>query len=170
VRSPHRVTDDVLGSLRGIPASRARLDATELDLIDRARRTGATWADIASALGLASRQAAEQRRLRLATSVGRLRQQALDDGLSAAIADLRDAVAELDRRIGADRRWDTRFPRAELVRMTLGAALTAPPGGMFSLVSDAVGDLSACAATFTRPTQAAVDRLLAALEAATPTG
>ncbi|MFI6075392.1 hypothetical protein ACIA5C_27910 [Actinoplanes sp. NPDC051343] len=164
------MTDDVLDSLRGIPASRARLDATELDLIDRARRTGATWADIASALGLASRQAAEQRRLRLATSVGRLRQQALDDGLSAAIADLRDAVAELDRRIGADRRWDTRFPRAELVRMTLGAALTAPPGGLFSLASDAVGDLSASAATFTRPTQAAVDRLLAALEAATPTG
>ena len=38
--------------LQAIPAARARLDATELALIDRARRDGATWADIASALGL----------------------------------------------------------------------------------------------------------------------
>lgn len=161
------MTPDALESLSDIPAARARLDAAELDLIDRARRSGATWADIASALGLASRQAAEQRRLRLATSLARLRQQTLDVPF---VAGLRDAAAELDRRIGADRRWDGRFPRAALVRMTLAAALTAPPGGLFSLVSDASSDLLACGATFPRPTQAAVERLQAALRSATPTG
>jgi hypothetical protein len=164
------VTDDALEALRAIPAERARLDAAELDLVDRSRRAGATWSDIASALGLTSRQAAEQRRLRLATSVTRLRQQTLDDGLVAPIADLRAAAVDLDRRIGADRRWDTRFPRAELVRMTLTAALTAPPGALFALVNDAAGDLLGCATILPRPTQAAVDRLRTALGAATPTG
>ncbi|HEY0536549.1 MAG TPA: hypothetical protein VGD29_33605 [Actinoplanes sp.] len=164
------MTDDALDALREIPASRARLDSAELDLIDRARRSGATWADIASALGLASRQAAEQRRLRLATSVTRLRQQTLDDGYGESIALLRAAAVDLDRRIGADRRWDARFPRAALVRMTLNAAVTAPPGSLFSLVSDAADDLSSGATTFPRPSQAAVDHLLAAWEAATPTG
>jgi len=166
--SSQRVTDDALESLRGIPAARARLDSAELDLIDRARRSGATWADIASALGLASRQAAEQRRLRLATSVARLRQQTLDDGFSASIAALRAAAVELDRRIGADRRWDTRFPRAQLVRLTLSAALTAPPGGLFSLVTDAAADLGRHPGDLPAPTRAAVTRLLTALEAATP--
>jgi hypothetical protein len=164
------VTDDALASLREIPTERARLDTAELDLIDHARRGGATWADIAAALGLASRQAAEQRRLRLATTVSRLRQQSLDDGVLASIAALRSAAVELDRRIGADRRWDARFPRAALVRMTLQAALTAPPSGLFSLVNDACSDLSACAAVLPRPTQGAVGRLLAALAAAKPAG
>jgi hypothetical protein len=50
-----------VGDLRAIPAARARLDAAELALIDGARRDGATWADVAEALGLGSRQAAEQR-------------------------------------------------------------------------------------------------------------
>jgi hypothetical protein len=164
------VTDDALTALRGIPAERARLDETELELIDRARRTGATWAGIASALGLASRQAAEQRRLRLATSVTRLRQQTLDDGAAASITALRAAAVDLDRRIGADRRWDARFPRAALVRMTLSAALTAPPGGLFSLVNDASHDLLSLAVAFPRPTRESVDRLLAALASATPKG
>jgi hypothetical protein len=164
------VTDDALGALRGIPAERARLDETELELIDRARRSGATWADIASALGLATRQAAEQRRLRLATAVIRLRQQTLDDGYAPPIAALRAAIAELDRRIGADRRWDARFPRAELVRRTVNAATLAPAGGLFSLATDASTDLRPGRPTLPRPMQAAVDRLLAALDAATPQG
>jgi hypothetical protein len=164
------VKDDVLDSLRAIPAERARMDEAELDLIDRARRAGATWGDIASALGLSSRQAAEQRRLRLATAVTRARQQALDDGHTPNIAALRAATVDLDRRVGADRRWDRRFARAPLVRMTLNAAVLAPPGGLFSLVSDVFGDLAASTATLPAPTQAAVDRLFAALEAATPAG
>lgn len=162
------MTDDALTSLRGIPAERARLDEAELDLIDRARRSGATWADIAAVLGLASRQAAEQRRLRLAMSVTRSRQQMLDD--VDPIAALRAAAVDLDRRIGADRRWDARFPRAALVRMTLNAAVAASPGGLFSLVVAASDDLSSSAAAFPQPTRAAVDRLLSALSSATPIG
>jgi hypothetical protein len=169
MRCPHRVTDGVLVSLAAIPAERARLDEAELELIDQARRDGATWADIASALGLASRQAAEQRRLRLATTVTRLRQQDLDDSRTPLVAALRAAAVDLDRRIGADRRWDRRFLRGSLVRLTLTAALPASPGGLFALVSDAVADLAAAPA-LPRPTRAAVDRLATALEAATPSG
>lgn len=164
------MSEDALHSLRGIPAERARLDETELDLIDRARRGGATWGDIASALGLASRQAAEQRRLRLSTSVVRARQRKLDNEDGPPIAALRAAAAELDRRIGADRRWDGRFRRAALVRETLEAARRAPAGSLFFLVNEAAADLRSTAVALPGPTRAAVDRLLAALEAATPTG
>jgi hypothetical protein len=164
------VTNGVLASLATIPAQRARLDEAELELIDRARRNGCTWAEIASALGLASRQAAEQRRLRLATTITRARQQNHDNGRVPEIAALRAAAVDLDRRIGADRRWDQRFPRAELVRSTLAAALPASPGGLFALASDAASDLAAAPATLPRPTRSAVDRLLAAVRAATPSG
>jgi hypothetical protein len=54
--------------------------------------------------------------------------------------------------------------------MTLNAALLASPGGLFSLVNDVVDDLAASTPVLPRPTQAAVDRLFAALEAATPAG
>jgi hypothetical protein len=175
MRCSHSVADGVLASLAAIRAERDRLDETELELIDRARRAGATWAEVGAALGLASRQAAEQRRLRLVTAVGRRRQQDLDGIDTPAIAALRAAVAELDRRIGADRRWDRRFTRAGLVRMTLSAAVLSPPGALFSLASDAASDLTA---TLGRPageplvrpgpSRSAIDRFLAALTAATP--
>jgi DNA-binding transcriptional MerR regulator len=157
-------------SLAAIPAERARLDEAELELIDQARRAGVTWADIAAVLGLASRQAAEQRRLRLATSVARRRQERLDDSLAPPIAALRAAAVELDRRIGADRRWDRRFPRAALVRLTLAAAPESSPGALFALVSNVVADLSAAPVPLPGPTRAAVDRLIAALSSATPPG
>src|SRR3954452_23184170 len=107
-----------LTELAAIPIARASLDAQELALIDRARRAGATWADIAGALGLTSRQAAEQRRLRLATAASRqvppdLHPPYGDQGLAP-----RSAAAEVHRRIGADRRWDRRFTRAALARET----------------------------------------------------
>jgi len=152
-----------LSDLRAIPAARARLDADELALIDNARRAGATWADIAAALGLASRQAAEQRRLRLATAAAP-RQQDLDE----AIAALRAAAVDLHRRVGADRRWDGRFVRAALVRETLDAAVAAPAGSLFSLVNDVVGDLGAVSAPLPRPTRTAIERLREVFAAATP--
>jgi len=152
-----------LSDLRRIPAARARLDADELALIDKARRAGATWADIATALGLASRQAAEQRRLRLATAAAPC-QQDLDE----AIAGLRVAAVELHRRVGADRRWDGRFVRARLVRETLDAAVTAPSGPMFSLVNDVVGDLDVARVPLPGPMRAAIGRLREAYAAATP--
>jgi hypothetical protein len=156
-----------LGELRAIRAERARLDASELELVDRARRAGATWAEIAEALGLTSRQAAEQRRLRLAAAVRPVRSD-LDLRYGPRVADLREAAVALHRRIGADRRWDKRFRRAALVRETLGAAPDAPVSGLYSLVADVVGDLDRAGATFPAPTRAAVERLRSALEAASP--
>src|SRR3954471_12448009 len=91
-----------MDELRAIPAARARLDADELALIDRARRDGATWADIARALGLSSRQAAEQRRLRLATAASRPPQD-IDNAYGESIVHLRKAAAELYWRGGAHR-------------------------------------------------------------------
>src|SRR5690348_9348124 len=101
--------------LADVAVDRARLDERELELIDRARHAGATWAQIAAALGLGSRQAAEQRRRRLA-AVRRSRRQERDLGYSRRIAAIRSAVLDLQRWIDADRRWDTRFRRAALVR------------------------------------------------------
>ena len=149
--------------------ARARLDAADLAAIDRARRDGATWADIAAALGLTSRQAAEQRRLRLATAASAAVRAELDKAYGKGIAHLRFAAAELHRRVGADRRWDRRFVRAALVRETLAATVDAPAGSLFSLVSAAVEDLGAdVAAGLPAPSRAAVVRLREALEAAAP--
>lgn len=181
-----------LTDLRAIPSARARLDAEELDLIDRARRDGATWGEIAKALGLGSRQAAEQRRLRLVAAV-RARPSTPDE-YGQSIADLREAALELHRRVGADRRWDRRFTRAVLVRETLAAVPGAAGGALFALAEAVIADLdsvfdppvpdagqvagsgfsSGRAARPARgrplpaPTRAAVDRLRAALVAASP--
>jgi len=156
-----------LTALRTIPAERARLDARELALIDQARREGATWVDIAAALGLGSRQAAEQRRLRLTAAVHPVAPE-LDAGLGAPVTALRAAAADLHRRIGADRRWDRRFTRAALVRQTLAAAPEAPASALYALVAAAVADLAGAGAPLPAPTRAAVARLTSALEAATP--
>ncbi|XVU27346.1 hypothetical protein ACQPZJ_09980 [Actinoplanes sp. CA-054009] len=154
-----------LDGLRAIPEARARLDAAELELIDQARRAGATWSEIAGALGLSSRQAAEQRRLRLAAAAAR---PAGPEEFGDRVAALRAAAAEVHRRIGADRRWDRRFTRAALVRDTLATAADAPAGALFSLAAASVGDLSEAAGSMPGPTRAAIDRLRDALEAATP--
>ena len=120
--------------------ARERLDDRELTLIDRARAQGATWAQIAAALGLASRQAAEQRRQRLAGAAA-IRRQRADRAYAPPIAEVRDAIARLDRWIRADRRWGQRFRRAELVRSTVAAALDAPPGPLHTLAGHIADDL-----------------------------
>jgi hypothetical protein len=157
-----------LAELSTIPAARAELDARELALVDRARRDGATWAEIAGALGLTSRQAAEQRRLRLATAVGRTQHPHPHFPYAAGLAPVREAALDLYRRIGADRRWSGRFTRAALVRDTLAAVPDASPGALFALVAAALADLAEASVRLPRPTAAAVDRLRAALTAATP--
>ncbi|MEU0546626.1 hypothetical protein [Micromonospora sp. NPDC005979] len=122
-----------LAGLAEVRAARAHLDEREAELIDRARHDGATWAQIAAALGLGTRQAAEQRRQRLAAA-RRARRQDLDRVYPRQIAALRAAVAELGRWIATDRRWDSRFRRATLVRSTVDAALDADPGSLYALV------------------------------------
>ncbi|MEU6077708.1 hypothetical protein [Micromonospora sp. NPDC047074] len=130
-----------LSQLSDIAVDRARLDERELELIDRARHLGATWAQIAAALGLSSRQAAEQRRQRLVAARRSWRQER-DLGYSTRIAAIRSAVADLQRWIDADRRWDERFRRAALVRKTAEVARDADPGSLYALASLLAVDLA----------------------------
>ncbi|MFF0316874.1 hypothetical protein ACFYPH_19875 [Micromonospora sp. NPDC005252] len=136
------MTTTPLAGLAEVRAARAHLDEREAELIDRARHDGATWAQVATALGLGSRQAAEQRRQRLAAA-RRARRHDLDRGYPSQIAALRGAVADLGRWIATDRRWDSRFPRAALVRSTVEAALDAAPGSLYALALHLRADLEA---------------------------
>ncbi len=138
--TPQRKTPE-LGRLAEIGAARAGLDERELELIDRARQAGATWGQVAAALGLASRQAAEQRRQRL-VAAARSRRHDQDLRYAHSIVTLRMAVDDLHRSIAADRRWAGRFARAALVRATVQAALDAPPGGLYALAAQADEDLA----------------------------
>lgn len=151
-----------LTRLTEIGADRARLDERELELIDRARHDGATWAEIAGALGLSSRQAAEQRRQRL-VAARRARLGRLDRAWSAEVVALRSAVACLDRWIGADRAWDGRFRRAALVRRTCASALDAAPGPLFALAAYLVGDLAEVGPRLPPPAREAARRIAATL-------
>ncbi|MEU3457774.1 hypothetical protein ABZ671_29915 [Micromonospora sp. NPDC006766] len=130
-----------LRELADLASARAQLDERELTLIERARQQGVTWAEIATALGLASRQAAEQRRQRL-VAAARSRRLVADRGCAPPLADLRLAVTELHRWILDDRNWASRFPRAPLVRGTLAAALLAPAGSLHDLATHAAADLA----------------------------
>ncbi|WP_344127299.1 hypothetical protein [Luedemannella flava] len=80
----------LLAALAALHEVRALLDVWEPRLIGAARAAGVNWADIAPALGVASRQAAERRYLRL-------REPALDDHPTQD----RRVLAERDRRAGA---------------------------------------------------------------------
>ncbi|MFD6679081.1 hypothetical protein [Micromonospora parva] len=151
-----------LARLAEVRAARARLDEQELELIDRARHDGATWAQIATALGLGSRQAAEQRRQRLVAARWSRRQQ-LDLRLPPQIAALRAAVADLARWIGADQRWDSRFRRAALVRSTVETALDAAPGSLYALAVHLVTDLTEAGGRLPAPARTAALTIDAAL-------
>ncbi|MCZ7436908.1 hypothetical protein O7598_10930 [Micromonospora sp. WMMC241] len=146
--------------LAEIGAARARLDDRELELIDRARHDGVTWAQIADALGLSSRQAAEQRRQRL-VAARRSRLGRLDRAWSVEVVALRAAVADLDRWIGADRAWDGRFRRAALVRRTCASARDAPPGPLFALAAYLVDDLATVGPRLPAPAREAARRIAA---------
>jgi hypothetical protein len=156
---------DELADLTSLQALRSDLDRRELDLIDRARHAGATWAEIAAALGLASRQAAEQRRQRLRSAVSSRRHDQ-DLAYAESIAAVRTAVLDLHRHIEADRGWDARFVRAVLIRRTLAIAADADPGGLFSLAAQALSDVGG--AELPRPLRTAVSALRRAVRAAAP--
>ncbi|MFD0357808.1 HSP18 transcriptional regulator [Streptomyces sp. NPDC127110] len=94
----------VLGMLREV---REQLAGWETGLIETARGQGASWADLAAPLGVASRQAAERRYLRLrpgkAGSTGEERVQATRDTRAAdrsVDAWARDNAADLRRLAG----------------------------------------------------------------------
>jgi hypothetical protein len=162
---------DILDALAALRVFRRELDAAERGLIERARESAVPWPRIASALGLASRQAAEQRLLRLSASDGRdpvaaRRQRSVDVLGGTAVVDLRRAVRRVNRQILADPSWDGRHARAALARASLSMAETAPPGAMYSLVEAALDDVGPAAV----PTAVAeaLDALRSALDAARP--
>jgi len=137
-----------LAAMEGLARIRERIDLAERALIEVARAGGVSWAAVAEALGLRSRQAAEQRFLRLAALPRRdpapmrevRRRQRFVDG--EPIAALRRAARALLRRVESDGDWDTRFRRAELVRRSLEIAVEAPPGSLYELVTLVVEDLA----------------------------
>lgn len=145
--------DALLSALRLVSALRADIDALERATIDAARSCGASWATIASALGLSSRQAAEQRRLRLDDPTqgrdvelsrrSRDRQRSVDTTFGDAITEMRLAMAALRNTMEADAEWDARGPTAALARRTALIAVNAEPGTLFDLARLISGDLSA---------------------------
>lgn len=62
---PDRSVEQALAALVAVRELRARLDEWEPTLIAAARAAGASWTQLAPALGVASRQAAERRFLRV---------------------------------------------------------------------------------------------------------
>jgi hypothetical protein len=99
----------VLAALMLLRELRAEIAGFEPELIDAARQLGTSWADLAPALGVASRQAAERRYLRLrpsadaATTTGEQRVQAARDqraGDRAAAGWARDNAAGLRQLAG----------------------------------------------------------------------
>ncbi len=153
---------DALDRLTGIPTARDRLDEAELDLIDQARQAGATWTQVADALGLSSRQAAEQRRQRLAAA-RRSRRANLDLRWPPEVAALRALLDALQRWIDTDRRWETRFPRAALTRRTAAIALAAEPGGLHDLAQHVALDLAAAGPRLPIPVRTVARDLTAVL-------
>ncbi|MEU4360220.1 HSP18 transcriptional regulator [Streptomyces virginiae] len=99
--------EQALAALRTLREVRERLTGWESVLIETARGRGASWADLAGPLGVASRQAAERRYLRLrpgaAGSTGEQRVQATRDARAAdrtVTAWARDNAADLRRLAG----------------------------------------------------------------------
>jgi hypothetical protein len=140
---------DVLRELAGVKTARAALDARERQLIEAAREAELGWAAIAEALGLKSRQAAEQRLLRLNAASGRdpqaarreqKYQRSVDDEPMKA---LRKAVRKAYVDIATQSTWDESHPRASLARHALEGAAAASPGSLYALTGKAIDDLEA---------------------------
>ncbi|WP_190090486.1 HSP18 transcriptional regulator [Streptomyces melanogenes] len=105
--APHSGPHPALAALLTLRKVREQLASWESGLIETARDQGASWADLAGPLGVASRQAAERRYLRLrpgtAGSTGEERIQATRDTRAAdrtVNAWARDNAAELRRLAG----------------------------------------------------------------------
>ncbi|MEV4413284.1 hypothetical protein [Catellatospora sp. NPDC049609] len=162
--------DEVVGALELLRELRAAVDRAELDLLVAARGRRVSWGRVATALGLRSRQAAEQRAARLAEQVA-----GADTGKcqlcvdTSAVAELRECARQAAAQLAADPSWDGAHPRAALARAGLAGAVEAPPGALYALVEHALADLSAVDLR-ARPVllRVAVTRLREAFAAAAP--
>ncbi|MEQ4306256.1 hypothetical protein ABNF97_33565 [Plantactinospora sp. B6F1] len=167
-----------LAALRLLGDLRAGLDEAERQLVEAAREQRASWARIAAALGLASRQAAEQRWVRLSGTATReparvrserRRQRSVDESFGAPVTRLRAAVVAVHRQLGAEPDRDGWHPRARLAHTTLGLAAAADPGGLYALAVQAVDDLELVpAGQLDGALSAALTRLRQGLDQATP--
>jgi hypothetical protein len=166
LRAARPAPDQAAAALALVADLRHDLDAAERRLIGILREQGASWQAIAGILGLRSRQAAEQRWLRLSGAAGRdavearrdrRRQRLADSAAGAEVSELRAAVAALYDRL------DSR-PALALPRRTLQAALYAAPGGLYDLAKLAVGDLGGeSSPALDEPAVQALDRVRALL-------
>ncbi|MBE1488793.1 hypothetical protein [Plantactinospora soyae] len=167
-----------LAALHLLGALRRSLDDAERQLLESAREQRASWAQIATSLGLGSRQAAEQRWLRLSgdtdrdperVRTDRKRQRSIDSRYGPEIGRLRATVFAVHRQLAADPDLAGRHPRAGLARTTLALAASAEPGALFALATQAVDDLgSVPVERLPPPLPSALDRLRRAILAATP--
>ncbi|MCP2328226.1 hypothetical protein HDA40_006733 [Hamadaea flava] len=124
---------DRLAALGRLAAARKDLDSLERGLIADLRSAGVSWSRIATTIGVGSRQAAEQRYLRLCGLLDR--QRPVDTDLIAA---LRTSALRAHTALVAAPPDD---PRAHLAAATLEHALSAAPGALYALVEQALGDL-----------------------------
>jgi hypothetical protein len=153
-------SSEVLNALATVNGRREELDRAEWLLVAAARRDGATWAEVAAALGLRSRQAAEQRWLRLRGAIGPATDGAAipggprDPRTVRTLRDFepewaqRDDVMRLRQRVAlvydllvqipVGPRGD---PAMRLARKTLAVAGRAPAGALHDLVRLAIDDL-----------------------------
>jgi hypothetical protein len=138
-------TSQVLNALATVGGRREELDRAEWLLVGAARLHGATWADVAAALGLRSRQAAEQRWLRLLGSVGEA--SGRDPNAARAFRDAPAAPADVALvRARVALLYDhlvqmPATPAVRLARETLAAAAVASAGALHDLVRLAIDDL-----------------------------
>lgn len=145
LRAVHAAPDEILAALAIVTELRADLDRTERQLVTRAREQRVSWQRVAEASGLGSRQAAEQRWLRLRAAPGRepaggRRQRDIDKVLG--VASLRDRVAELHDQLARLPDQPGRPPAlVRLARRTLAEAVAAPAGPLYDLARLAVADL-----------------------------
>jgi hypothetical protein len=154
---------DVLAALALLDGLRTDLDRVEEQLITLAREHRASWQQIADRLGLRSRQAAEQRWLRLRSAdhrdagAGRYRrrQRNIDETAGGLVSSLRAGVIALHTRLARHPGWGEHEPAAGLARRTLSVAAEAPPGALFDLARLAVADLRAVPARVLGPQTAA---------------
>jgi len=166
LRSARPAQREAAAALALIPDLRTDLDTAERRLIGILRGHGVSWQAIADILGLRSRQAAEQRWLRLSGAAGRdalevrrerRRQQYADTAAGAEVSALRAAAADLYDRLDSG-------PALALPRRTLQAALHATPGALYDLAKLAVDDLSGeSARALSEPARHALDRVRAVL-------
>jgi hypothetical protein len=171
LRADNPGRDSLLSALARTAELRSDLDTAERRLIGLARERGATWQEIATVLGLRSRQAAEQRWLRLTGAQSgtagrdpgearreRDRQRIADNAAGGEVVALRAAVRALFDRMGSGE-------SPALPRRTLQLALHATPGAMYDLAKLAVNDLSGeSARALDRPAAQALERVRELLE------